>query len=310
LTTMKRSLFLSTLLVLSAAIFAQAEDALDSKLNEVKKKPHRRTYSTRAILERHDQIVPQTTTDKEKALDKKLREMNKKLDKEQGEKPSMMTHRTLAPRPVRRPAQEKPVNWLTPALLDDPSLESISSEAGDDPWIMAELTRQKSFQLEKLTREEEKKRVEQRLKDDFQRGTTAPFAPLNSYEASLQTIISKGSATPLAPQTLRGSYSSPYSNFKDRTPAGPTVLKPFNSSPSLFSISKQSQSTFPANRSSYTPQGGLNFNNTSLSKPFEQRLFPETLKPTRQRVRRTSPSYDENPFEENLMPHRKKSIWD
>jgi len=306
LTAMKRSLFLSTILLLSGTVFVRAENALDSKLNEVKKKPQRRTYSTRAILERHDQVVPEASTDKEKALDKKLREM----DKEREKTPSMMTQRTVAPRPVRRPAQEKPTNWLTPALLDDASLESVSSEAVDDSWIMAELTRQKDLQLEKLTKEEEKKRVDQRLKDDFRRGAAAPFAPLNNYDASLQSIISKGSATPLAPQTLRGSHSSPYSNFRDRTPPGPTILKPFSSSPSLFSSSKQTQSTFPENRSSYTPQGPLNFNNTSPSNPFEQRLFPETPKPTRQRVRQTSPSYDENPFEEDLMPRRKKSIWD
>ena len=297
---MKRCVFLYVILALSAAFFAGA-DELDAKLDALKKKAKRRTYSTRALLNDQNLLVPQAATDEEKALDEKLRAMDKKIDSA----PSMLA-RPLPQRPaIARPAQDEPVNWLTPALFDNAATENISSEEGADSWIAMELLRQKNIQLEKMEQAEEQVPFDQRLLGGVQSGPATPYNPLKGYNTALPNMYSGSLASPEDPGTI---YSRPQTTVPNSLNSTP------DASPAL-SGSWQSRSTVQkAPFSSAQPKRSLPFGKTQPSTP--SRLSPswttsepETLAPSK-RVRRTAPALKSNPFDDDFMPTVKKSIWD
>lgn len=287
---MKGHLLLSIALALGSTAFVHAEDVLDAKLNALKQKAQHRAYSVSVTLANQNLVVPKTITDEEKALNAKVREMEKKLDTK-----STGMNRSITPmRQVMQPIQKKPTNWLTPALLDEASSGTSPAEEETDSWVLAELTRQKNMRLEKQAQQEEKKLVDQRLREGFRANPATPYSQPNSYNNSLQNSVSIGIAGPQdAVPNLRSSYNA----GSPARPSSPAALKP-SSAPSLFSnSSRKSPASQPSKRAS-----------TFNKSPF-QNLYKEEPEPLRKRVRPSSPSQT-NPFEENLMPKVKQSIWD
>ena len=309
--SMSGRLFLSAVLLLSAAGLAQAEDILDAKLNALKKKVQRRTYSTAATLNDQNLIVPQGATEEEKALDKKIREM----EKEAVSAPGMISRQVPPLRSVSRPRteQESSANWLTPALLSEiTGGDDSQQEADGDSWIIEELNRQKTIQQEKLNKEEEKKLVEQRLKGQLQLNPSTASTPLNTYGEALQNIISVGPANPFSTPSYLESARSVYSRSEEpaRNSEPATPLKS-----SVFSTSEPRESTFPARRpssASRLSEFKTSPNRTpSTTPPSGQTPSWETPEePFRQRVRRTAPGYEDDPFEENPLPGLKKNFWE
>lgn len=306
--SMKGGLFLSTAMALSAAGLVCADDVLDAKLDALKKKTQRRTYSASAILNDQNLIVPQAATEQEKALDRKIREM----EKEDGVSPGMIARQTAPPRAVPRPEQESAGNWLTPALLNEISGEEVSTDADSDSWITAELNRQKEIKQKQLTQEEEQRLIDQRLNDRSRQDFSSPSAPLNTYNESLQSIISGGSAKPLSTPSYLEPGRSMYGRSEE---SGLTGKQAEQKKPSVFSTLKRPEPTVPSVRSSSVSRLSefkLNLDKRPSPAPSAgQAPSWEAPEETfRQRVRRAAPGYEANPFEENPMHGPKSSIWD
>jgi hypothetical protein len=305
---MRGRLFLSTVLALSAAGLVCADEVLDAKLDALKKKAQRRTYSTPAILNDQNLIVPQAATVEEQALDKKIREM----EKEDGLSPGIIARQTAPPRAVPRPEQEAAVNWLTPALLNEISGEGVAKDTDSDSWIIEELNRQKEIKQKQLTPDEEQRLIDQRLSGGLLQDFSAQPAPLNTYDESLQSIISAGSVKPLSTPSYLEPGRSAYGRSEESGPSG----KPAGQQePTVFSTLKRRESTAPSARTSSASRLSefkLNADKRPSSAPSAGQT-PSWQAPEetfRQRVRRAAPGYEANPFEENPMPGQKSSIWD
>ena len=306
---MKRVEILCVALALGTALSAGADDVLDAKLDALKKKSAaRRSYTTPALLNDQNLVVPKAATDEEKALDEKLRAMDKKLDKG----PSMLA-RPLSPRPaIARPAQDEPVNWLTPALFDDSAAENNSSEEAADSWVTLELARQKNILLEKAAREEEEALADQRLRGEIPSGAPAPYDPLQGYNTALPNMTSGILDSPAnrraAPNDSAIIYRRPQTTV-------PNALNSTPDSSSALSGSWQPRRTVQEAPSSSTlPTLSQPFGKTKS--PTPSRLSPSWTTPEAEkpapskRPRRTLPALQSNPFDDDFMPTVKKSIWD
>lgn len=303
---MRRTTILYVTLALVSALSAGADDVLDAKLNALKTKAKQRTYSTRALLNDQNLIVPKAITDEEKTLNAKIRAMDKKLD----QTPSVFAQPASSTPYMPRPMQEEPVNWLTPALFDDAASKDNSSEEDENAWIAVELLRQKNIKLEKMNQTDGRAPFYQRMGGEMPSGPMAPYNPLKGYNDSLPNMYSSDLTAPATRQTSTEDSSSIYD--RDQTPELNT-LRSDPDSPTTRPSSWLSRSTdLGGGAASTIPERSLPFGKTQTP---PSRLAPswqpesETPPPPK-RVRRTRPTPAENPFEDDFMPTIKKSIWD
>ena len=279
----------SALLTAFLCGIAVAEDELDAALNELKKKAPRRDYSDRAVLHNRDMTVPDDPTEQNRALDAKLRVMEKSI---QADSPGVRPAPRMRPmRPL--PQQEERGNWLTPAMLDNSAMEEEPQNTPDS-WITTELERRNEIELLK----EEQEQIDLKVQEELRKTETSALNPAASYNRSLQEIIG-GQTREREPSSSAG-YNRPISS-----------LTPYStrrsSSPSLFPAPGTSRSE--AGTSSIQP---FSVKRSPLKSPTDyQSNFksdkPAPLPPIK-KLRRSS--FDNNPFSDDIMPRVNKGIWD
>lgn len=306
---MRGRIFLSLFFVLGATEVLHADDVLDAKLNALKEKAQKRARYEPATLDDQRLVVPKGASDEEKALDKKIEAMEKELDQQ----PSLLRRQAPRPRPVVRPQDESPVNWLTPSLLD-PSLKTdASADEEDTSWITAELARQEDFRQEKLSQEDEKALVEQRVQNEMRRrNMISPDTLANGYNDALQRIISGDSPAAKAAEEIPGTARLPGTRYESR-PQASNRQRLSESSPSLFLFPGNQPAETTSKRSSsflQRPEINLELNRNSFSTVSRQRPDEKAPEPIRRRIGPTAPSRETNPFEEDWAPVMKRSIWD
>lgn len=284
------------------------DDGLDDALAALKKE-RQTAYSTRAVLHDQDLIVPTGLTDEDKALDDKLLQIEKELDRKAlGSSPQAASYR-----PVPRAASRENENWLTPALLNT---DEEPEEDMETDWMMAELDRQKSLRLERETMEDTG--ANSWLDNAY--GTTPSSSPsdLESYNRSLQDILTvQNDSFGDADQNLNpaGSYSTsqtdsyvnPFS-LAPQTEEQDTSISTFTTWSPTGSEQQPQQPLTPTPTPSYgssweTPAA------SSTGPSWDQQDETKQLTPI-ERIRNSSPIYQDDPFSDDSTPAFKNSIWD
>jgi hypothetical protein len=288
-----------------AAIPVSAKD-LDAALTAQKTKVPRRVYSEKAVLENHNLEVPRTETEEELALDKKLREMDAKMDSQSAPATMQMQSRPVATAP--QPVENK--NWLTPALLDDDAAMAATNQT-EDTWLVRELDRQKELKSQEAVKKETEL-VEKLLREKTQPQSSSPevdrlkqyqLAPPNIFGSKdkddapaymtpksgtpnpLATIRLTPKKDPLAPPPLFSPEAARISSAPDKDPLRSTRSPLLN--PTLGSPSRKPVSVFSS---------GRNAPDLAPLPPLEM-------------IKKSSPINRANPFEDNPMPEMKTSIW-
>lgn len=310
----------SALLAAVLAGTSAADDGLDEALANLKKKTGRQSYSTRANLHDQNLAVPKEQSEEDKALDEKLRQIEKGLDRSS----TMASSGIRAPRIVQssgnQPQEEQ--NWLTPALLDNIVSQDSSLDEEQSDWVTAELERQQNIRIEQEAFEKESGN-NSLFNNPFQQQQKAAPSELNSYGQSFQNILSvqptpdsenktkpdsgwlssqkDRSASPFSLSSRREQQKeeSSYETFSGIKPVesvfekkGPSSSKqsPWNTAPS-YGIPKKSDTTLK----SFSP---------SWKKEQEKPLQPI------EQIRKSSPIYKKDPFSDDFMPQIKKGIWE
>ena len=292
--------------MLVSAAGSVAADDLDAALEARKKKANRRVYSERVLMDDQNLLVPKTPTEEERALDRELEQLERQLDNQFVPRSEMTGRRPVAPAPV------KPENWLTPALLDTEADDGLPTGKTESDWIREELERRKELQQHKEALAKEEAQVNKMLQEDSRQPFATGSSPLKSYETKLHDTLTPaigrtaphpvvldplGSLRPKEKTDLsgRGTRFSPAA----RSDSG--VIKPaFSSSPSPSASSTPRRSPQlgpPSSRTVSKPSWDWNKSRTEPLPPLE-------------RVRRSSPIYRKDPFEDDFMPDIKTSIWD
>lgn len=318
----------STLAAILLLCSAAAQDGLNEALAKLKEKAQRQDYSTRVDLHDRQMAVPAEPTAEDEALDAKLRQMEKELDR----RAVISRGSTRPPRPARRRTmpRKQDRNWLTPALLDDDALEDAEIDSEQSDWIAAELERQQSIRQE----EEALKNATDSpplFKTPIHAGreTDATQSDLNSYSRSFNQFLSgerqsdrekREADNPNAWSAGRNERpESPFSLLsrnreKEEEPSGLSPLsRQRRQTRSLFEKpQRRSEGTISSRFSSpyKSPFKGDTSSDTE-SKPFQPswRKKEIPLSPVEQ-IRKSSPIHKKDPFSKDFSPNIKGSIRD
>ncbi|MBI9020807.1 MAG: hypothetical protein JEZ10_06090 [Verrucomicrobia bacterium] len=288
------SRFTLSAILLGTAFSVVAED-LDAALAAQKEKTKRRVYSESALIDNRNLQVPTLPTDEEKALDRELELLEKRLNAQMTPAPQGMVIRRV---PTVVP--DKRENWLTPAMLD-PDSDPLSDEKNPS-WVDTEVERQKNLQLQKKALAEEEALLNKRLREESRQPYETP--KLQQHETTFRNTITPGTAT--RPQrTVLNPLDSP----RPKEPAFPSRTG------SLFSPNARSStgiikpSSSPSTRTpDWQPTFDAPMAPTSLTSGFDV-IKPAPLPPLK-RVRKASPINQKDPFSDDFMPSIKTSIWD
>ncbi|QHI68627.1 hypothetical protein [Tichowtungia aerotolerans] len=307
--------------VLTAVFFgsAIADDGLDSALAALKKKTQRYNYSTQANLQNQNLAVPEEQSEEDKALDEKLRKIEKELDHSLA-RPSRGPAAPRMSAPRSRPQEER--NWLTPALLDNTALAEDTVDSEEPSWVENELERQKSIRLEQDALKEVSAQ-EQRFNNTFQSRQESPFSDLKGYNQSLKDRLSvQSSSDQTSDESRRGLFGSakerPVSPFslsgrreKEQQEASEGLFSSRKSSISTFGIQPYSETQSPSSISTYNRNvnSGVSPTAPRSLRPSWKDQETQQLSPI-EKVRKASPAYKADPFSDDFMPKIKGSIWD
>lgn len=283
-----------------------AED-LDAALAAQKNKAPRRIYSEKVALEDHNLEVPRTETEEEQELDRKLREMDAKMDSQSA--PSTMPVAPLPASAVPQTVENK--NWLTPALLDNDETMAQTNQT-EDAWLARELARRKELKskesaaketelAEKLLHEKTQLQSSSPEQDRLKQYQLAPpklfgskdkdadtpdyMTPKSGTPDPLAAIRLTPKKDPAAPPPLFSPEAARISAALNKDPLRSTRSPLLN--PTLGSPSRKPVSVFSPGRN--TPE-----------------LVPLT---PLEMIKKSSPINRANPFEDNPMPEMKTSIW-
>lgn len=298
---------LAMLAILAGTRVPVAAEDLDAALAAQKSKAPRRVYSEKASLENHNLAVPRTETEEEQELDRKLREMDAKMDSQAA--PSAMQTPSGPGTPEPQPVKNK--NWLTPALLDNDAAMAQTNQT-EDTWLVRELDRQKELKSQQAT-VKENELVEKLLREKTKPQSSSPeldrlkqyqLAPPNIFggknkDADAPSYMTPKSGTPdplaairltpkkelLAPPPLFSPEAARISSALDKDPLRSTRSPSLNLIPG--SPSRNPVSVFSSGRKS----------------PVLVPLTPLEM------IKKASPINQANPFENNPMPGMKTSIW-
>lgn len=298
---------LAMLSLLAATGVPVAAEDLDASLAAQKTKAQRRVYSEKAQLENHKLEVPRTPTEEEEELDRKLREMDAKMDS-----PSAPSAMQMPPRPIAsvpQPVENK--NWLTPALLDNDAAMAQTNQI-EEAWLARELNRKKELKSQesaakenelagRLLREKTQPQSSSpeldRLKQyqlappkifgsrDKDADTPSYMTPKSGTPDPLATIRLTPKKDPLTPPPLFTPAAARISSALDKDPLRSTrspLLTPNPGSPSRKPVS-----VFSSGRNA----------------PDSVPLTPLEI------IRKSSPINRANPFADDPMPEMKTSIW-
>lgn len=283
--------FVLSVMLLGTAFSVVAED-LDAALAAQKEKAKRRVYSESALIENRDLQIPTLPTDEEKALDRELERLEKRLDAQVIQQPQGMMIRR-----VPSVVPDKQENWLTPAMLD-PDSDPLSKKETPS-WVDTELDRQKEIQFQKKALAEEEALVNKRLREESRQLYEAPS---KQYETTLRNTITPGAPVPTPQRTVLNpleslqskSQSETDSLFSPNARANSGVIRPSSSSSGR---TPDWQPTFDAPKAP-----------SSLTSGFD--VIKPTPLPPLKRIRKASPINQKDPFAEDFMPGIKTSIWD
>lgn len=297
-------------LLCGTGIPVAAED-LDEALAAQKKKAQRRVYSEYARIENRDLAVPRTKTEEEKALDKKLREMDARA--EEGARSEiaqslMNPGRSVSSASVRAVPEENKT-WLAAAILDETASEKLPDMA-EDNWLTQEMDRQKAMQDAK----KENEMVEKLLREQPRLQTTpSGVEPFKNYQFVPQSVsdnqnrFAAGSSfMGSTPEQLFSAASFRQTSKREETPALPT-FSPQTARPSFSLDQNPLQSTMGRliNPAPGAPSSGI-------SPGLSSRLDPRQTAPLTplQKIKKASPIYQSDPFADDHMPKIKTSIWE
>ncbi|MEI7851073.1 MAG: hypothetical protein WCH86_04510 [Kiritimatiellales bacterium] len=289
-----------------AAISVPAKD-LDDALAAQKTKATRRVYSEKASLENQNLEVPRTQTEEEQELDRKLREMDAKMDSKSAPSPGQMQPDSGAT--VPHPVENK--NWLTPALMDNDTAMAQTNET-EAAWLARELVRQKELKSQKAETKESEL-VEKLLREKTKPPSSSPeLDRLKQYQLAPPKIFGGKDKDADAP-----SYMTPKSGTPDPLAAiRLTPKKELSAPPPLFSpeaariSSALDKDPLRSTRSPLlnpTPGSPLRQPGSAFS---SGRNTPDLVPLTPlETIKKSSPINRANPFEANPMPEMKTSIW-
>lgn len=302
--------FFVSLAVAAASVSFSFSENLDAALEAQKKKAQARVYSERAILTEHNLTVPRTPTEQERDLDKKLEEIEAKLDSRTPAPAQPMPSRPSAAKV--RPDEKQ--NWLTPAVLDNDKSDSQTNET-DNAWLIRELERQKE-QKELEAAKKENEQIEKLLRDKTQeqQKISPELNQLKQYQ--------------LAPPKLFGSKD----NIKD--PDAPAYMTPRSGTPNpLEAVGLSPKKEYQAAPSPFSPAARISpaADTDPLRSIKSPAINPNLGLPTRQArstvsplredtkpipltplemIRNSSPINRPDPFTDDHMPRIKSSIWE
>ncbi len=292
-----RSVILS--LILSGSYLPAAADDLDAALEAQKQKVSHRIYSEKAKLASPNLTVPRTETEEERLLDKKLREMDAKMDIRPAPTFVPTTTRPIAVTP--RPTEDK--NWLTAAVLDDLESPAITKEA-DDSWLFREMDRQKTAndQAELL---KEDQMVNRLMKQRTDLQISSPDVNrLKQYQ--------------LAPPKLFGSkyqdspaYLTPQRNVPNTLSSmRQTTTKESTDAPPPFSPAAARLATMPDPNLNGSALSGVPAHQSSSVFSYGRNNPKPTPMAPLEKIRSSSPINRPDPFTDDHMPTFKSSIWE
>lgn len=286
--------------MLAGTLVSVSAEDLDAALAAQKQRAQRRIYSENARLEDRNLEVPKAPTKDDVALDRKLREMENKLDNEAAANPMVQNYRPATP--VTQPVEDK--NWLTPALMDETAAVSLPNSM-EDAWLQRQKEKaaqdaliKENTQIEKLMREKTQ------LRPDPPERTS-----LKEYQPSSLDIF--GSQNRNA-----SGYMTPKSGTPDPIAAiRLTPKKEASSAPPLFSpqaARAASALEIDPLRSTRSPSLNPNLGAPSRSSPFgthspSSEPEPVQLTPI-EMIKRSSNRTD--PFSDDHAPQFNSSIWD
>ena len=290
--------------ILGGVVFPIMAEDLDAALEAQKKKAQRQVYSERALLEERNLTVPQTQTEEERALDKKLREMEAKSDRQaSSDAVSVMPRSAPA---VYRPTEDK--NWLTTAVMDDTAAVALTNET-ENAWLVRELERQKDLK-EQESAAKENALVEKLFREKTQPQNSLPeLDRLKQYQLAPQNIIGEKDKISSIPV---------YTPLQKEIPASPAVgrfapKKGTPVEPPLFSPEAARKSA--AQDSLLRSVKGPFNSGSTIRQPFSPSFSPDenvnkAVSPTpMEMIRKSSPINRPNPFSDDPMPQIKTSIW-
>jgi hypothetical protein len=309
LRVMKSLIFrtLAMLAVLAGTGVSVAAEDLDAALAAQKTKSQRRVYSEKVSLEDHNLEVPRTPTEEEQELDRKLREIDAKMDSQTA--PSTRPTMPGSIATVPKPGENK--NWLTPALLDNDAIMAQTNQT-EDSWLVQELDRQKELKsqesakkenelVEKLLREKTQPQSSSPEKDRLKQYQLAPPKLFGSKEkdADIPSYMTPKSGTPdplssirpppkkdsSVPPPLFSQEAAKLSSALDKDPLRSTRNPLLNPTPG--SPSRKPDSVFSSGRNA----------------PDLVPLTPLEM------IKKSSPINRANPFADDPMPEFKTSIW-
>ena len=294
---------LAFVVILSGAVFQVVAEDLDTALEAHKKAAQRRVYSDRALLDERNLTVPQTPTEEEKELDKKLRQMEARLDSQSAPAElSVMPRQTTS---VPRPAEDK--NWLTSALLDNAEAVTLTNET-ENSWLVQELERQKSLKMQESDAKENEL-VEKLLREKNQPQNSSPeLDRLKKYQPVPQNILGGKDEDSGTPTYMVPQYGTP-------DPLAAVRFAPRKEKPTadpLFSpaAARSFSATENDMRTVKNPYSGL-----TARQPSSSAFLPDwdsnkaaPLTPM-EMIRKSSPINRTDPFADDNMPQIKTSIW-
>jgi hypothetical protein len=284
-----------------------AED-LDAALAAQKKKAQRSVYSETAQLDDLKLEVPRSPTKEDQALDRKLQEIEARLDA----RPAPDLRQPAVPSPAAVAPPVRPKNWLVPAQMDDEAAMMQTNETGNT-WLSQELERQKALKAYEAALKESEL-IEKLLHEKTQpQGTSPELNRLKQYDLPSQPVLpgrktNKDDAAPSYMMPQIGS-SEPKSSIRPVPKTGRSPVAP------VFSPTPSGSSSIidPFAPASSKPAIGSNFGSAPDSRPDAAASLNYTdsapLSPL-EIIRKSSPINRDDPFAPSHLPQMKGSIWE
>lgn len=292
------SRFFILLTAAAAGTVSSFADDLDAALEAQKKKAQRRIYSERALLTEQNLAVPQTPTEEERNLDKKLQEIEAQLDRQQvAERPAFPVRPAVTV--VPQPAENK--NWLTAAVMDDTAAVELTNDAAGS-WLKREMERRQELKAQ------EAEARDNELVDKILREKTQPQISSTELNRLQQYQLKTGKEA----EENRASVQNPLELIR------PGTRKDKASVPPLFSPEAARFSSFteknPLKNVKSPLQNPLSGSSIRTSKtvfsPYREEEPQAPSLTALEMIRKSSPINRADPFTEDPMPRIKTSIWE
>lgn len=316
----------TALTLLAAAGIGPADDDLDQALKKQKDKTVRRVYSEQAELDDLNLTVPRTPSEEDLELDRKLTEIESKLNT--APSPTAMQAPPQRRVPAMRRTEDPDQNWLLPDALGDDESAELDNAPGQDNWIAQEIERQNELREQERALEEESRQIDRMVRENLPGTDTASreLQRLDAYteqpdreQRSLPGIPtyqtpqfgrSSSAPQPVSPFALPGTQTGRDSS--QRSPSRP--VSPFSidsaRSSSVFGSADETKSSSLFNspfQPSSSDRQNAAFPNRTSGRDADAKS--KSLTPLEQ-IRQSAPIHRDDPFSDNPSSRFKHSIWE